>query len=48
MALAGTPRLEATALVSTVGGARVPPLVALSSRMTVKDALLCSWRAACN
>ena len=45
MALGATPRLLATALVSIVGAARLPPLVALSSRVTVKDALDCSWRA---
>jgi len=40
MALTDTPKLDATTLVSTAGGARLPPLVASSSRVTVNSALL--------
>ena len=45
MELAGTLRVAATTLVSTVGAARLPPLVALSSRVTMKETLACSKRA---
>ena len=44
IALELTPRSAATALVSTVGAARLPVAVALSSRRTVKLTPVCSAR----
>jgi len=46
-AAGATPSAVAIALVLSEGAARLPPLVALSSRVTVNDALPDSARAAC-